>query len=147
MGLKQEQFSEVWGALISDRKCEYPYAREDTFERKLKRHRSKVGALRDDIAAYDPANYLEARELATALERSCLTRHQREVFDLYLNGNTLEEIGRRFGITKQAVYKNLRLVKAKMRRASRQNPYTGLADVYRSELCRTSGRIGRKVCR
>jgi hypothetical protein len=93
----QAHETEFW--IASERNGEYPFTREDSFERKLRRH--------------------------------C---------EQYLNGWTLQEIGRQLGVTKQAAAKTLKFALIKLKQAWRTNPFYGLAEVYRSE----TRRVGSK---
>lgn len=72
--------------------------------------------------------------------RANLTPRQRYVCEQYLNGWTLQEIGKRMGVTKQAAGKTLKFALIKLKQAWRNNPFHGLAEVYRSETRRVGSR-------
>lgn len=130
-----------------DPEADYPFCSEESFERKLRRHRRLQSTLSDRICEEIEIVQLETEEFHAAIERASLTRKQQATFQKYLQGYTLEEIGRQLGITKQAVAKNLRLALKKVRLAWEQNPYRGLAEVYRQEVQRSCGLIGRRIGR
>lgn len=131
--------TEFW--IASERNGEYPFTREDSFERKLRRHRRLQTQLHDRI---DPQRqaiaYLERVEILCVLERANLTPRQRYVCEQYLDGWTLQEIGNRLGVTKQAAAKTLKFALVKLKQAWRHNPFRGLAEVYRSETRRVGSR-------
>jgi RNA polymerase sigma factor (sigma-70 family) len=135
----QAQEKEFW--IASERNGEYPFTREDSFERKLRRHRKLQTQLRDLV---DPQRraiaYLERVEIQSVLERANLTPRQRYVCEQYLNGWTLQEIGKQLGITKQAAAKTLKFALIKLKQTWRNNPFYGLAEVYRSETRRVGSR-------
>ncbi len=123
--------------IASERTGEYPFTTEDSFERKLRRHRRRQQMLAEHICPQQEAiAYLERVEIEHVLKRAGLTSRQRIVCEWYLNGWTLQEIGRRMGVTKQAVAKTLKFAIVKLRRAWHLNPYHGLAEVYRREVSR-----------
>lgn len=130
---------EFW--IASERNGEYPFTREDSFERKLRRHRKLHARLGELLDTQQRAiAYLERVEMEYLLQRAALTPRQRYVCEQYLNGLTLREIGRRMGISKQAAAKTLKFALLKLKRAWRNNPFHGLAEVYRLETTRYSGR-------
>ncbi len=123
--------------IASERTGEYPFTREDSFERKLRRHRRRQQALAEHRSPQQEAiAYLERVEIEQVLNRAGLTPNQRAVCDRYLGGWTLQEIGAQLGVTKQAVAKTLKFAIVKLRRAWYRNPYYGLAEVYRQEISR-----------
>ncbi len=135
----QAKEPEFW--IASERNGEYPFTREDSFERKLRRHRKLHKQLRELLDAQTQAiAYLERVEMECLLQRAALTPRQRYVCERYLNGLTLREIGKRLGISKQAAAKTLKFALVKLKRAWRNNPFHGLAEVYRLETTRYVGR-------
>ncbi|MFQ3610668.1 MAG: sigma factor-like helix-turn-helix DNA-binding protein [Fimbriimonadales bacterium] len=123
--------------IASERTGEYPFTREDSFERKLRRHRRRQQMLMERRCPQEEAiAYLERVEIEQVLERAGLTPRQRVVCERYLGGWTLQEIGAQMGVTKQAVAKTLKFAILKLRRAWHLNPYYGLAEVYRKEISR-----------
>lgn len=109
-----------------------PHYTESTFERKLARCRQRAPRL--PPGSFDvPYDFLLAREWAAIIGRAGLTRRQMEVLMLRLQGRSFEEIGGRFGHTKQGAASILRQAVVKLRRAEAAYPYVGLASVYREE--------------
>ncbi|GBC92511.1 hypothetical protein HRbin15_00981 [bacterium HR15] len=126
--------------IASERNGEYPFTREDSFERKLRRHRRRHTELGEHIALPDTAvEYFERVEIEAMLDCADLTPRQRYVCEQYLRGWTLQEIGKQLRISKQAVAKTLKFAVAKLKRAWELNPYRGLAEVYRYEVSRCGG--------
>ncbi|MCX7926123.1 MAG: ECF-type sigma factor [Fimbriimonadales bacterium] len=135
----QAKETEFW--IASERNSEYPFTREDSFERKLRRHRKLQTHLGEPLDAQQQAiAYLERVEMECLLQRAALTPRQRYVCEQYLNGLTLREIGKRMGVSKQAAAKTLKFALAKLKRAWRSNPFHGLAEVYRREIRRYGSR-------
>ncbi|MFN7161479.1 MAG: sigma factor-like helix-turn-helix DNA-binding protein [Fimbriimonadales bacterium] len=135
----QVRETEFW--IASERNGEYPFTREDSFERKLRRHRKLHTSLGELLDAQQQAiAYLERVEMEYLLERAELTPRQRYVCEQYLNGLTLREIGKQLGISKQAAAKTLKFALVKLKRAWRNNPFHGLAEVYRREIRRCCSR-------
>ncbi|MDW8106595.1 MAG: sigma factor-like helix-turn-helix DNA-binding protein [Armatimonadota bacterium] len=140
-GGKAMQAKELEFWIASERNGEYPFTREDSFERKLRRHRKLHAQLGELLDTQQRAiAYLERVEMEYLLQWAALTPRQRYVCEQYLNGLTLREIGRRMGISKQAAAKTLKFALLKLKRAWRSNPFHGLAEVYRLETTRYSGR-------
>lgn len=135
----QAKQTDFW--IASERNGEYPFTREDSFERKLRRHRKLHMDLGEPLDAQKQAiAYLERVEMECLLQRAELTPRQRYVCEQYLNGLTLREIGRRMGVSKQAAAKTLKFALVKLKRAWRSNPFHGLAEVYRREVSRFGSR-------
>ncbi len=129
--------------IASERNGEYPFTREDSFERKLRRHRKLQQQLGEQVdTAHSAVLYLEQVEIAQMLLRADLTPRQRFVCERYLQGWTLQQIGNQMRVSKQAVAKTLKFAIAKLKRAWHSNPYRGLAEVYRQEV--TRHRNGRR---
>ncbi len=138
--MEQREPKEREFVLASERNGEYPFTREDSFERKMRRHRRRHAELGEHVAPPQTAvEYLEQVEIQAMLERAELTPRQRYVCEQYLRGWTLQEIGKKLRISKQAVAKTLKFAVAKLKRAWETNPYRGLAEVYRYEVTRYSG--------
>lgn len=133
--------------LGSEPKNEYPFYTEDSFERKLRRHRQRQTLLDEGIGEMAAYDYLERSEFQTLIEQARLTDKQHYVFHQYLRGCTLEEIGLKMHISKQAVAKTLGFAIKKVKQAWGTNPYLGLADVYRQEVTRSCKVIGRRSWR
>ncbi len=138
MALKEPMEPEF--VIASERNGEYPFTREDSFERKLRRHRRRQTELGEHVAVPDVAvEYFERVEIEAVLDRADLTPRQRYVCERYLSGWTLQEIGKQLKISKQAVAKTLKFAISKLKRAWENNPYRGLAEVYRYEVSRCGG--------
>lgn len=80
--------------------------------------------------------YLRRRDFERAVESAGLTERQREVFLARTSGDTWEEIGKRHGHSKQGACKIFGQAMKKVRKALRENPFRGLATVYRQEVTR-----------
>lgn len=114
-----------------------PSRARNWFERKLRRHRKLHAQLGELLDTQQQAiAYLERVEIEYLLQRAALTPRQRYVCEQYLNGLTLREIGKRMGVSKQAAAKTLKFALVKLKRAWRNNPFHGLAEVYRREVSR-----------
>lgn len=133
--------------LGSEPKIDYPFYTEDSFERKLRRHRQRQTLLDEGIGEMAACDYLERSEFQTLIEQARLTDKQNYVFHQYMRGCTLEEIGHKMHVSKQAVAKTLGFAIKKVKRAWGANPYLGLADVYRQEVTRYCKVIGRRSWR
>lgn len=133
--------------LGSEPKIDYPFYTEDSFERKLRRHRQRQTFLDDGIGEAATCDYLEYSEFRMLIEKAGLTDKQDYVLKQYMRGSTLEEIGRTMHISKQAVAKTLGFAVKKVKRAWGTNPYLGLADVYRQEVTRCCKVFGRRSWR
>jgi DNA-directed RNA polymerase sigma subunit (sigma70/sigma32) len=138
--MEQREPKEREFVIASERNGEYPFTREDSFERKMRRHRRRHAELGEHLALPQTAvEYFEQVEIEAMLDRAELTPRQRYVCEQYLRGWTLQEIGNKLRISKQAVAKTLKFAVAKLKRAWETNPYRGLAEVYRYEVTRYSG--------
>jgi len=119
---------------------EYPFLNEDSFERKLRRHRRRCVQLQEDLGynafQYDALVYLEAVEIESLLQCASLTPRQQFVIECYLSGYTLQEIGKQLGVSKQAISKTLQFALRKLRQVWHVNPLLGLAEVYCHEIRR-----------
>jgi hypothetical protein len=112
-----------------------PHYTEATFERKLARCRQRAPRL--PPGSFDvPYDFLLAREWAAIIGLAGLTRRQMEVLILRLQGRSFEEIGGRFGHSKQGSASILRQAVVKLRRTEAGYPFVGLASVYREETRR-----------
>lgn len=137
------QTTEVVFELPSDVKGEYPFLREDSFERKLRRYRRRqIDLLRHHpiYRAGEARAYLEQAEIEDALQRAELTARQRAICEYYLAGWNTYEIGRMLKTSRQAVCKALRLALSKVKAAWEASPYYGMAEVYCQEITRTCAR-------
>lgn len=141
------QTTEVVFELPSDVKGEYPFLREDSFERKLRRYRRRQIDLSRHHPIYraeEARSYLEQAEIEDALQRAELTARQRVICEYYLAGWNTYEIGRMLKILRQAVCKALRLALSKVKAAWEASPHYGMAEVYCQEITRTCARSQRR---
>lgn len=137
---------EVPFEIASDVKGEYPFIREDSFERKLRRHRRRQSDMERQnlVCSGESARaYLEQAEMEEALRRANLSPRQRVICEHYLSGWNTYEIGRLLKISRQAVCKALRLALSKVKQAWENSPYQGMAEVYWREISRTAMRPRR----
>ncbi|MDX2064694.1 MAG: hypothetical protein SFX74_03020 [Fimbriimonadaceae bacterium] len=104
-------------------------------ERKLlqSRHTDPVWALAQLRHPGDALFEAECREIVS---RARLTERQRDVLCLRVVGVSFDQIGRRFGATRQGAQHVFVQALRKISRACRVYPYRGLADVYRFETRR-----------
>ncbi len=137
---------EVCFEIASDVKGEYPFIREDSFERKLRRHRQRQTELQGQHlvgSAEEARAYFEQVEMEEALRRADLTPRQRAICEHYFAGWNTYEIGKLLKISRQAVCKALRTALLKVKHAWESSPYCGLAEVYHHEVSRVSARPRR----
>lgn len=91
----------------------------------------------------DAVHFLRRREIALMLASTSLTPRQREVVELFLLGYTFEEIGQRWGISKQAANKLFLRACDAIRRIWTQHPVCGLAQTYSESTLRRYARRTR----
>jgi len=116
---------------------EAPFYSESTFSRRLRYAAQRQSRI--PFRSRDPGvDYLRRQEWQRIVDRARLTPKQQAVIVARLNGWTFEEIGRRFGHTKQAAQNVFRQAAAKLVRAWNDEPLTGMADAYREDLKRGS---------
>ncbi len=90
----------------------------------------------------DAVEFLRRREVRLMLDSAYLTPRQREVIELFVSGYTFEEIGRQWGISKQAANKLFLRACEAIRRRWSQHPLYGLTCTYRECTLR---RYARRV--
>ncbi|MFN3684217.1 MAG: sigma factor-like helix-turn-helix DNA-binding protein [Fimbriimonadaceae bacterium] len=118
---------------------ERPFYRDDTF--RSKERASRFRDVRFGFCALArPESPLAESELEGLLACARLTETQEQAVRLRIAGWTLEEIGALRGCTRQAVRNVLGKAASKLRRAMREYPYAGLAEVYRAEVSRRGPR-------
>ncbi len=78
----------------------------------------------------DAVDFLRRREVLMMLDCASLTPRQREVVQLYVAGYTFEEIGRQWGISKQAANKLFVRACEAIRRSWFKHPMHGLTRTY-----------------
>ncbi|MCX7926311.1 MAG: LuxR C-terminal-related transcriptional regulator [Fimbriimonadales bacterium] len=108
---------------------------EETYERKRRRHgevslETGYGVDRDQPP--------DMSELLLPLIEACeyLTTREQYILRRMLEGATQEEIGREYGITKQAVSKTYRKAVAKVQLRVQLTPYDDIGEVYRELVSR-----------
>ena len=118
---------------------ERPFYRDDTF--RSKERASRIREPRFGLCAQaKPESPLAESEFEGLLAWARLTEAQEQVVRLRVAGWTLGEIGELRGCTKQAVNNVLAKAAARLERALRTYPYSGLAEVYRAEVSRRGPR-------
>ena len=105
------------------------------FRLKLRQARTREPLLARTLAGLAP-DPLGAEEMEGLIARSRLTEHQYECVALRLDGFTFADISALCGKSKQNVRGAFVASLGKLRRAWRDDPYAGLAAVYRSETSR-----------
>jgi DNA-binding CsgD family transcriptional regulator len=83
--------------------------------------------------SHDPLLAAECKEI---YDRARLTPKQAYVLELRLNGHSFDDIGRRRGRSRNATQNLFLQAIKKLSHAAHVYRYTGLADVYRSEILR-----------
>jgi DNA-binding CsgD family transcriptional regulator len=126
----------------ADRDPHYPFYTEDSYRRKIGKsaERDRKFSPRTPEPAFDRVTRREWREILLAAR---LTQRQHEIVVRRLAGWTFEEIGRRYGHTKQGSESIWRQAKRKIIAAHASYRYVGLAEVYRSEVRRGLGSNSR----
>lgn len=116
---------------------EYPFVSEEAYERKRRRQALTTCSLETvAFAVADPPPDDRTDALCDLVDACAyLTERQRYLLKRLLQGATLSEIAREYGITKQAVHKSVKMALAKIERKAQLTPYDGIAEVYR-ELVR-----------
>ncbi len=112
-----------------------PHYIEDSFRRKLQdadKRESNLALPR----ARQGALYLYRQEWADITEAACLTRRQHQVVALRLAGHTFEQIGTKYGTTKQGASRVFFQGAKKLAKAWLDYPYRGLPAVYEEETSR-----------
>ncbi len=84
----------------------------------------------------DAVGFLRRREIALMLQSTTLTPRQREVVELFLQGYTFEEIGDRWGISKQAAHKLFLRACEAIRQRWADHPLFGLTLTYAESTLR-----------
>lgn len=117
------------------RDAEAPHYMEDSFRRKLEeagRRESQMGLPRVRLGSI----YLYRQEWADITERACLTRRQLQVVTLRLEGHTFEQIGEKYGTSKQGASRVFFQGAKKLAKAWLEYPYRGLPAAYEEETSR-----------
>ncbi|MBS1721939.1 MAG: hypothetical protein JSS66_02910 [Armatimonadetes bacterium] len=112
-----------------------PHYSEDSFRRKIEESNRRALLLPLPYGGKE-WNYLLQREWAEVIEAAQLTERQLQVLALRLEGLTFEEIGLRWGHSKQGAQNIFFQGAKKLVRAWMEYPYRGLASVFREEVRR-----------
>jgi hypothetical protein len=94
-------------------------------------------------AQVDAVGFLRRREIAIMLQVAPLTPRQRQVIELFLRGYTFEEIGKYWGISKQAAHKLFLRACEAIRRCWQEHPLHGLTLTYSESTLRHYARRTR----
>lgn len=139
--MKRTDLARTADALLSqvERDASAPHYTENTFRRKV------IDANRRAFGAPYPLggkewHYLLRQEWREVVERARLTDRQSEVLSLRLEGRTFEEIGVRYGHSKQGAQNIYFQAAKKLVRAWADYPYRGLHQVFRDEVRRGAPR-------
>ena len=135
--LPAEDLSFIADALLAicEKDAAAPADTEAAFLQKLRRARTREPAIARMLLALSP-DPLRWEELSALVEQAHLTPHQHECLALRLDGFTFADIGQLCGSSKQSAQKTFVAALGKLRRMRRAYPYTGLPEVYRSEIWR-----------
>ena len=112
-----------------------PAYTEATFRYKLRRARAREPVIARKLTALTP-DPLRREEVKTLIRSARLTPLQHECLTLRLDGFTFADIGQLCGSTKQNAQATFVAALATLRRSWRMYQYSGLAEVYRSEVRR-----------
>lgn len=115
-----------------------PAYTEATFQYKLRRARAREPVIARMLAQLAP-DPLGEKEVAALIGAARLTPYQHECLTLRLDGFTFADIGRLCGTTKQSVQATFIASISKLKKSWRGYAYSGLAEVYRSEVRRGRG--------
>lgn len=108
------------------------------FQRKLRRNHQQEMALRHCESLLDQkCRSLYEREIEAAMRRAMVTERQAAIFRARLAGATFESIAEEYGVSKQAICKLFANVRRKVRLEWQKDPYRGLHQIYRAEICRS----------
>lgn len=91
----------------------------------------------------DAVGFLRRREIGLMLQVTPLTARQRQAVALFLQGYTFEEIGKHWGISKQAAHKLFLRACEAIRQSWTNHPLYGLTLTYRESTLRHYARRTR----
>lgn len=118
-----------------ERPDDAPYFREFTFKYKLRR--DGLRTFREKKRPADPMVRLALRaEWRQIIEYARLTQLETEVLQGWIAGDTFDVLSILHRTSKQSVYKAFKKALRKIREAYDAYPYSGLADVFLSEIRR-----------
>jgi hypothetical protein len=137
---------EAADALLAEheRDPERPWYTTANFARKLRA--SNARASRSAVAdGSEAADLLMRRQLADLAGKARLTCKQSQVVGHRLFGDSLVEIAKLYGYTKQCAFVIFSQAVRRLRRALKDDPYFGIEEVYRAEVRRFApSRMGRR---
>jgi RNA polymerase sigma factor (sigma-70 family) len=116
---------------------EYPFALEDSYERKTKRYKEINIDLLYNInkITQEEIQLLQEIEESELIKNAQLTERQLIcIYLYYIKGYNMSEIGNIIGITKQGVKKNINSGIEKLKKAYENCKLVGITEVYK-ELC------------
>jgi len=116
---------------------EYPFALEDSYERKTKRYKEINIDLLYNInkITQEEIQLLQEIEESELIKNAQLTERQLIcIYLYYIKGYNMSEIGNIIGITKQGVKKNINSGIEKLKKAYENCKLVGITEVY-EELC------------
>lgn len=120
---------------FEERPADAPFFREFTFKYKLRR--DGLRKFREKKRPADPMVRLAIRaEWRQIIDFARLTQQEILVLQGWMAGDTFEVLSILHGTTKQSVYKSFKKALRKIREAYEVYPYSGLADVFLSEIRR-----------
>jgi hypothetical protein len=123
------------------------YTKEETYDRKLRRQRSSFykydGLIQDGDISYMKLVYkcgdLEFSEFVNdfllILKRNLNPRHFM-IFEMYINGNSITDIAKFYGVSKQRIFKLLKKITDKVRILMNEYKYYDLYNVYQFDINR-----------
>lgn len=91
----------------------------------------------------DAVGFLRRREIAMILRHAPLTTRQRQAVTLFLRGYTFEEMGKHWGISKQAAHQLFLRACEVLRQSWQQHPLHGLTLTYSESTLRRYARRTR----
>jgi DNA-directed RNA polymerase specialized sigma subunit len=116
---------------------EYPFAPEDSYERKTKRYKEiNIDLLyKINKITQEEIQLLQEIEESELIKNAQLTERQLIcIYLYYTKGYNMSEIGNIIGITKQGVKKNINSGIEKLKKAYENCKLVGITEVYK-ELC------------
>jgi hypothetical protein len=136
--MTKEDLSFVADALLAltEEDKSAPYHTEAKLLAKIRTDDSRKAALFDYFARSSGSDQLVRSEYDEVFARAGLTANQEEVLCLRLQGHTFEDIGSFRGHSKQGSQRIFLQALKKLVQSHHVYPYTGLGEVYRSEVRR-----------
>jgi DNA-binding NarL/FixJ family response regulator len=135
--MTKEDLSYIADALLAlcQRDRSAPFYSETGFATKLRLAEKRENALFHLLERREDGGLL-AQECREVLDAANLTKRQRMILDLRLEGRTFDEIGQRYGVTRQGVQRVFVQGLKKIARSLYVYQFAGLSEVYQSEVRR-----------